>query len=268
VAIGFRRNGAGSKGWWKKREERPEAGAMTLVEHLTELRRRVLICFVAVFVCGIVGFFLYHQVLDFLVEPYCDVKREAEGADASCRLVVTDPLESLSIRLKLSAYIGLLLASPVVLWQLWRFVTPGLYPNEKRYAIPFVVSSVLLFSAGAAVAILTIPQTLSFFSAFGGEELELLYTPGKYLSLLLTMMVVFGLGFEFPVLLVMLQVAGVLHWRTLVSWRRYAIVIIFVVDAVITPSGDPVTLLALAIPSILFYEASILIGRFIIKREP
>ena len=264
MAIGFRRNGVGGK---EKKERRADPGTMTLVEHLTELRRRVIIAFCAIFVGAIAGFFLYHQVLDYLVDPYCDVKRAAEGADASCRLVVTDPLDSLSIRLKLSAYIGLVFASPVVMWQLWRFITPGLYPNEKRYAVPFVVSSVVLFVTGAVVAILTIPQTLRFFSAFGGEELELLYTPGKYLSLLMTMMFAFGLGFEFPVVLTFLQLAGVLHWRTLVHWRRYAVVIIFIVDAVITPSGDPVTLLALAIPSILFYEASILIGRFVLDRR-
>jgi sec-independent protein translocase protein TatC len=266
VAIGFRRPRAAG-GDKPKKEARPEAGSMTLIEHLTELRRRLMIAFVAIFVGGVVGFFLYHPVLEFLVDPYCDVKRQYEGVGATCRLIVTDPLESLSIRLKLSAYIGLLFASPIVLWQLWRFITPGLYPNEKKYAIPFVFSSVLLFLAGAAVAIVTIPQTLRFFAAFGGSELELLYTPGKYLSLLMLMMVAFGLGFEFPVLLTFLQLAGVLHWRTLVSWRRYAIVVIFVVDAVITPSGDPVTLLALALPSVLFYEASILIGRFVIDRR-
>ena len=238
---------------------------MSLVEHLTELRSRILKALAAVLVGAVVGFFLYNRVLDFLVEPYCDVKREHQPG-ASCRLVVTDPLESFSIRLKLSTYLGLLFASPVVLWQVWRFLTPGLYEREKRYAVPFVASSVVLFLAGAGLAIWTFPKTLDFFAAFGGTELELLYTPGKYLSLLTMMMVIFGLGFEFPVILVFLQVAGVLHWRRLVSWRRYAIVLIFVVDAVVTPSGDPVTLLAMAVPMVLFYEASILIGRFVLRK--
>ena len=238
---------------------------MSLVEHLTELRSRILKALAAVLVGAVVGFFLYNRVLDFLVEPYCDVKRQHQPG-ASCRLVVTDPLESFSIRLKLSTYLGLLFASPVVLWQIWRFLTPGLYEREKRYAVPFVASSVVLFLAGAGLAIWTFPKTLDFFAAFGGTELELLYTPGKYLSLLTMMMVIFGLGFEFPVILVFLQVAGVLHWRRLVSWRRYAIVLVFVVDAVITPSGDPVTLLAMAVPMVLFYEASILIGRFVLRK--
>jgi sec-independent protein translocase protein TatC len=241
------------------------SGPMTLVEHLVELRSRLIKTLLAVALGAVIGFLLYGRVLDWLVQPYCDVKRSFD-ATTTCRLVVTDPLESLSIRLKLSAYLGLLIASPVVLWQLWRFITPGLYAKEKRYAIPFVASSVLLFLAGAGLAILTFSKTLEFFAAFGGNDLELLYTPGKYLGLLILMMVIFGLGFEFPVVLTFLQVAGVLHWRRLASWRRYAIVSIFVVDAVITPSGDPVTLLAMALPMVIFYEISILIGRFVLRR--
>lgn len=240
-------------------------GAMTLVEHLAELRRRLFIALIALAVGMVVGFLLYHRVLDWLVNPYCDVKHSIDPK-ASCRLVVTDPLESFSIRLKLSGYVGLLVASPVVLWQLWRFITPGLHANEKRYAIPFIVSSVVLFLLGAGLAIVTFPKTLDFFAAFGGTDLELLYTPGKYLGLLVLMMLIFGLGFEFPIILVFLEIAHVLKWEQLAKYRRYAVVGIFVVDAVITPSGDPITLLAMAIPMVLFYEASILIGRFALRR--
>lgn len=249
----------------RRRAPVDRSGPMTLIEHLTELRSRIIKALLAVAAGAVAGFLLYGSVLDWLVEPYCDVKRSID-ADTTCRLVVTDPLESFSIRLKLSSYLGFLFASPVVLWQLWRFVTPGLYAREKRYAVPFVASSVLLFAAGAALAIWTFPRTLEFFAAFGGNDLELLYTPGKYLGLLIMMMLIFGLGFEFPVILTFLQVAGVLHWRRLVAWRRYAIVLIFVVDAVITPSGDPVTLLAMAVPMYLFYEVSILLGRFVLRR--
>ena len=226
---------------------RPDPQQMPLVEHLGELRSRLFKALAALAVGMLVGFLLYHRVLDFLVNPYCDVKH-AHDPTASCRLVVTDPLESFSIRLKLSAYVGLLLASPFVLWQLWRFITPGLEPREKRYAVPFVLSSIGLFVLGAALALATFPKTLDFFAAFGGSDLELLYTPGKYLGLLTLMMLIFGLGFEFPVILVFLQLPGILHWQRLAKWRRYAVVAIFVVDAVITPSGDPVTLLAMAIP--------------------
>jgi sec-independent protein translocase protein TatC len=245
---------------------RPDPEQMSLVEHLGELRSRLFKVLAALALGMLVGFLLYHRVLDFLVHPYCDVK-QAHDPTASCRLVVTDPLESFSIRLKLSAYVGLLLSSPFVLWQLWRFITPGLHPREKRYAIPFVVSSIGLFLLGAALALATFPKTLEFFAAFGGSDLELLYTPGKYLGLLTLMMVIFGLGFEFPVILVFLELAHVLRWQTLAKFRRYAIVGIVVVDAVITPSGDPITLLAMAVPMIVFYEVAILIGRFVLQRE-
>jgi sec-independent protein translocase protein TatC len=249
----------------RNRVSQPGAGAMPLVEHLTELRRRLIIALLALAAGAVIGFLLYNRVLEALVDPYCDVKRSVDPK-ASCRLVVTDPLESFSIRLKVSAYLGFVIASPVILWQLWRFITPGLYDREKRFAIPFVISSVFLFLLGAGLALLTFPKTLDFFRAFGGGSLELLYSPGKYLGLLVLMMLVFGIGFEFPIVLVFLEIAGVLSWRQLAAWRRYAIVGIFVVDAVITPSGDPVTLFAMALPMCLFYEISILIGRFALRR--
>jgi sec-independent protein translocase protein TatC len=250
-----------------------DGGRMTLVEHLRELRSRLFKAIVALTIGACIGFVLYEPVLDVLVEPYCDVKADQVDtatdlgpADEGCDLVVTDPLESFSIRLKLSTYLGLLIASPVVLWQIWRFITPGLYPREKRFAIPFVACAVFLFALGAVTAWLTFPKTLQFFAAFGGDSLTLLYTPGKYLGLLTVMMLVFGLAFLFPIVLVFLQLAGVLSWRRLSSWRRYAIVVIFVAAAVITPSGDPITLIAMALPMVLFYEISILIGRFALKR--
>ncbi len=205
------------------------------------------------------------------MQPYCDVKASF-NATTTCKLVVTDPLESLSIRLKLSMYLGFLFASPVVLWQLWRFITPGLYDREKRYAVPFVTSSIMLFVAGAALAIVTFPKTLDFFAAFGGSNLELLYTPGKYLGLLVLMMLMFGLGFEFPVVLCFLMVAGVLRWQQLAAVRRYAIVWDLQRCCQLLPSSPSgrsrITLLALSIPMCIFYEVSIQIGRFFIQRRP
>ena len=242
----------------RKAEQPPQA--MTLVQHLTELRNRIIIAMIAIAVGGIIGFLLYNPVLEILQDPYCKIQPEM------CDFVVTDPLESFSIRLKVSAYIGLLVASPVVLWQLWRFVTPGLYAKEKKYAVPFVISGVTLFALGAGLALWTFPQALKFLDGVGGDNVTALYSPGKYLSLIIFMMLSFGLGFEFPIVLVFLQIAGIVTWRRLASWRRYAIVVIFVIDAVITPSADPISLLALAIPMCIFYEVAILIGRFVLKR--
>ena len=176
-----------------------------------------------------------------------------------------DPLEGFAIRLKVAGYTGLFLAFPVVLWQLWRFVTPGLHPKEKRYAVPFILSSIVLFAGGAALAYVTFSKALQFLQSVGGPSFEQIYSPAKYLRLVLLMFLAFGLAFEFPVLLVFLEVAGVLTTSQLKKWRRGAAVAILVVAAVITPSQDPWTLLAMAVPMYLFYEASILIGRLLKK---
>ena len=233
---------------------------MSIIEHLTELRTRLVISGVAVAVGAVVAFVLYNHILDFLIEPYCDTLPRGEP----CTLYITDPLEGFATRLKVATWGGFLLASPIVLYQLWRFITPGLNPNEKRYAIPFVASSVTLFCLGALLARYTFPRALDFLLAVGGD-LEPILSPSKYLRLVILVAVAFGVAFLFPVLLVFLQLAGVLTSRRLSSWRRPAVVGIFIVAAVITPSQDPYSLFALAGPMYVFYEASILIGRALKK---
>jgi sec-independent protein translocase protein TatC len=235
---------------------------MPVVEHLTELRTRLIVSLAAVGVGAVVAFVLYNHILAFLVQPYCDLRRRPPGP---CTLYIQDPLEGFATRLKVATYAGLFLASPVVLYQLWRFVTPGLHRNEKRYAVPFVASSMALFALGAFIAKLTFPKALDFLVAVGGPNLATIFSPAKYLRLVILMIVAFGVAFEFPVLLVFLQLAGVLTSRRLSSWRRPAVVIIFVVAAVITPSQDPYSLFAMAIPMYVFYEVSILIGRLLHK---
>ena len=234
---------------------------MSLVEHLTELRRRLVISAVAIGAGAIVAFVFYDQILDFLITPYCDTL----PAGGKCTLFITDPLEGFATRLKVATWGGFLLSSPVVLYQLWRFITPGLNPNEKRYAIPFVGSSVILFCLGALLARLTFPKALDFLLAVGGEDLEAILSPSKYLRLVILVALAFGVAFLFPVLLVFLQLANVLSSRRLASWRRQALVGIFVVAAVITPSQDPYSLFAMAGPMYLFYEISIIIGRILKK---
>ena len=231
---------------------------MPLVDHLAELRRRLIVSVIAVGLGGVVAFALYERILDFLIGPYTDIT----GRDT---LLITDPLEGFTTRLKIAAFGGLALASPVVLWELWRFITPGLHKREKRYAIPFVVASIVLFALGAALALRTFPQALRFLLAVGGDNLEAFFTPGKYLSLILVMMAAFGIAFEFPVLLVFLQLAGVLTSRRLRSWRRPAMVVIVATAAIITPSQDPYSLFAMAAPMYLFYEGAILVGRLLKK---
>ena len=235
-----------------------EAGRMTLVEHLTELRRRVLICVAAIAVGAIVAFFLYNRILHLLIGPYRHVTHRRT-------LLITDPLEGFTTRLKVAGYTGLFFASPVVLWELWRFVTPGLHRNEKRYAIPFVISSILLFLLGALVAVITFEPALRFLVGVGGHSLESFFTPGKYLRLLILMILAFGVSFEFPILLVFLELAGVVPSARLKKWRRPAFLIIVIFAAVITPSQDPISLFAMAVPMYVFYEGAILVGRILKK---
>jgi len=169
------------------------------------------------------------------------------------------------IRIKVAAYGGLVVASPVVFFHLWRFITPGLNPNEKRYAVPFVVSAIVLFLGGTVVAAFTLPPALKFLLAVGGNDLHPLITANSYLTLIFLMALAFGVSFEFPILMMFLLLARIVHTSQLRKVRKYAFLGIVVFAAVITPSQDPISLFAMAIPMYLLYEASIIIGR-ILKR--
>ena len=243
------------------------AGSMTLIEHLTELRKRVVVAAVAVAFGAIVAFLLYNRILGFLVHPYCQVVRDikAKTLTSGCGLIATSPLDPFAVRLKIATYGGLLLASPIVLYQLWRFITPGLNPKEKRYAIPFVLSSILLFLLGCAVAWFTFVPALKFLISIGGNSLVTAFTPEKYLNLITFMLIAFGAAFQFPVILVFLEIANVLKPKQLLGWWRPAIVVIFILAAVITPSQDPYSLFLMAIPMIIFYFAAIGIGKLLGK---
>jgi sec-independent protein translocase protein TatC len=239
---------------------------MTLVEHLTELRKRLIICVAAVGIGMLIAFFAYDWIFSFLIAPYRDIANDSNSAFGG-DLLQTDPLEGFGVRLKTSGYVGIALAMPVLLWQVWRFVTPGLYPHERRYALPFVVSALVLFVMGAGIAYLTLPQALTFLIDIAGSGFVTAFTAGKYFQLITYMMLAFGIGFEFPIVLVFLQLAGVLDAQALRKARRFAIVGICLLVAVITPSGDPYSMLALSVPMVVFYEISILIGSWIGKRR-
>jgi sec-independent protein translocase protein TatC len=248
-----------------------DSGHMSLMDHLAELRRRIIISIVAIAIGATIAWTFYDPIFEFLVDPYCTALEDngqalvttgsVEG-DSGCGapLLVTDPLEGFATRLKVSGYVGIALAMPIILFQLWRFIAPGLYAKERRYALPFVVSALFLFFLGAGLAYWTLPRALGFLIDIGGSNLLTAYSPNRYLSLITYMMLAFGIGFEFPILLVFLQLAGILEPDTLRRSRRYAWVGIFVLVAVITPSGDPISLFALALPMGFFYEVSILIG--------
>lgn len=233
---------------------------MTLREHLSELRRRIIICVVAIGIGGVICFWQFPAILEVLSRPYCDLRPTDE-----CEFLQTDPLEAFGVRLTVAFYGGIALGMPVLLFQVWQFVTPGLHENERRYALPFVGSAGILFVLGAGLAFLTVPRALNFLTAIGGDWFEPFFRGSEYLAFLVKMMVAFGLGFEFPIVLVFLQLAGILTPEQLAGARRYSLVGIMLLVAIITPSGDPFSLFVLSVPMYLFYEASILIGRALRK---
>jgi sec-independent protein translocase protein TatC len=175
-------------------------------------------------------------------------------------------LEPFTVTLKLALYTGVLAASPVWLYQLWRFVTPGLYAHEKRYATLFVVASVLLFALGAAFAYLTLEKGLHFLLGFASGGIASLLQVNAYLSFVTAMVLVFAISFELPLLVTMLNVVGVISAARLRGWARGIIFGIFVFAAVATPSQDPFTMSALAIPMCLLYGVSVIIATIHDKR--
>lgn len=258
-----------------RRSDRPprsDDATMTLTEHLAELRQRIIRASLAVIVGMIAILAFYDQVLNFLLQPY----ERLCGSDADfCglaseggvpTLIITDPVEGLSTRIRIAMYGGLLIALPVIMWQIWRFVVPALKGNEKRYAIPFIVSSVTLFLLGSVIAYLTLEKALQFLIAWAGDDVEGLFQVSKYVRLVTLMAFAFGVGFQFPVLLVFLQLVGVLTPQQLLGAWRYAILGIVVAAAVITPSGDPISLTALAAPMLVLYFVAVGIG-FIAQRR-
>ena len=233
---------------------------MTLAEHIGELRTRVLIATAAVLAGGIAAFVLYQPIIGFLQHPYCQVT-----GPRHCTFYVTAPLQGLSVRMKVATYGGLFLGSPIILWELWRFITPGLSRKEKRYLVPFVSASVLMFAFGVGLAYVIFPHALQFLDSIGGPSLRQIYSPTSYLSLVLALMALFGVAFEFPLVLVGLELVGLVQPRTLAHGRRWAFVIIVAGAAIFTPSGDPFSMLALAVPLYVFYELAIVIGRLLAR---
>ena len=256
------------------RKDKPSPDSMTLTQHLGELRHRLVVCVIAVVITSLVCVIAYEPILHFLLRPLCSVYSTTShhgagngsllvGSNGACNLYVTSPLDGLTLRVKIAVFGGLVLASPVILFQLWRFITPGLQARERKWAVPFVAAAFSLFLLGAATAYLTLPHALAFLKSVGGPQLQAIYDPIPYLGLILLMMGLFGLTFQFPVVLVSLELARVVTPAKLLHAWRWAVIIITIVAAVFTPSSDPFSMLALAIPLVVFYFAAIGIGKLL-----
>lgn len=242
---------------------------MTLFEHLAELRSRLFKSALAVVGGMIVGFAFREPVLRLLRKPYCDLPNELRDGlnTGECQLIVLKVMDSFVISLKAAAIVAVVLAAPIVCFQIWRFITPGLRPIERKYAIPFLVITQLLFAGGAAFSYVLIPRALEFLLGFAGEGITPVLSANEYLTFMLRTMMAFGIAFEFPVVLVMMSLMGVIESASMRKYRRHALFGTFAAAAVITPTQDPLTMTMMAAPLVLFYEVSIIAARLIERRR-
>jgi sec-independent protein translocase protein TatC len=241
--------------------------AMSMMDHLREPRMRLVRSVLAVGVSTLLLLVFYDQLKNLLTKPYRNLceKRPDFGCDGT--LFSLGPLDGFSARMRVCLYGGLVLALPIILWQIWRFIVPALSKKEKNYAVPFIGSSVVLFGLGCYLAYWTLDKALEFLISWSGSDVTQAYQITKYINLVVMMMLAFGIGFLSPVLLVFLQLVSVVTPRTLIRNWRYAVMGIFVSAAVITPSGDPISLLALAIPLTILYLIAVLIGWLLTRRR-
>lgn len=240
---------------------------LTLVGHLAELRMRIVRCLLAISIGAAAILIFYDQVLQFLTKPYrnlCDARPDLKCDGA---LFVLGPIEGLAQRMRIAGYGGLIIALPVIFWQLWRFIVPALNKREKRYTVPFIFTSVLLFALGGALAYWTLDKALEFLISWSGKDVTQAYQISKYISLVALMVLAFGVGFLVPVLVVFLQLVGVVTPQTLIRQWRYSLLGVFAIAAVITPSGDPISMMALAIPMTILLLIAILIGYIVERRR-
>jgi sec-independent protein translocase protein TatC len=237
---------------------------MTVIEHLEELRRVLIIAGAAWLAATVVCFIFSRQIISFLERPINQVLSSSNYTTKTP--IVTSVLDPISIPFKVAAVGGIVLALPVILWQVWTFVSPGLRPVERRFATPFIASSVVLFTLGAAFAYFVMPLGLGFILGFLGDQATILPDLNSYLTFFVVLIAVFGTTFELPVVLVLLGLLGITSSRGLRRRRRMAYVSIIGASILITPGADPFTPTALAVPLLIFYEASILVLDKVLKR--
>lgn len=265
--------------WTSKLRRKPKnpTGEMTLVQHLQELRRRIVISLLALVVGTIIGFIWYQNAPfnmaplgEILRGPYCSLpeeKRISFTADGECRLLATSPFEMLLLRLKVGALAGAVMSSPVWLYQIWAFIVPGLHKNERRFTFFFVSTAVVLFVLGALLAYFILSVGLEFLMGMGSEYQTAALTGERYFYFLLTLLLIFGVSFEIPLLVVCLNVIGVLEYDDVKDKRRIIIVAIMIFAAVVTPGQEPFSMLVLAGALVLLVELAFQFCRVNDKRQ-
>ncbi len=244
-----------------RRRRRNPDGRMAVMDHLRELRRRLILVVVIIAAGAIVGWVLYEPIIAFLKHPYCSVPakyRYHSGDSNSCELIYIGVLDGFTVRLKVAFISGAVLTGPFWLYQIWAFITPGLRRNERKYTVVFIIASSLLFVSGMALAYVVLAKGLNILLQTAGGGVQAFLTVDAYLSFVTLMLVIFGAAFELPLLIVMANLAGVLPAKLLVKSQRLGVFLIFLFAAVATPSTDPFTMCAMAFPMVLLFEAAVL----------
>jgi sec-independent protein translocase protein TatC len=251
--------------WLRFRRRKQKATTMTVMEHLGELRTRLIVSAVAFSVAAIGVFVVYEPILEALRQPLCSLDADLLG-EGGCTLQTFKPTEGLLVRLKIASMGGMILASPIWLYQIWAFVTPGLTMREKRYAGPFIFSAIFLFGAGTAFAYYMLPNALRFLVTIAGSSIDVNFRAEEYLNFVGLILIALGVTFQLPLLLFFLGLANVIKVEQLRKYRRYAIVAIALLGAVVTPTQDPFTMMALSVPLYALYELVIVLLAFVKRR--
>lgn len=232
-------------------------GRMSLVEHLRELRNRVLISAAAIVVGIGVSYYFWEPIYDFLRAPYCSTTL----GKRNCNLYALGIFEQFQVRVRIAILAGILLASPVWIFHIGRYITPGLHRHERRYAVAFMAAGMTLFSAGVAMAYLTVSRGLDIFLSVGGGHVVPLVTIQSYLSFITLLLLAFGAAFEFPLIVMFLNITGALSASRMRKSRRGVFFGLMLVSSILVPTTDPFTFLAMALPLYLLYEACVLAAR-------
>jgi sec-independent protein translocase protein TatC len=240
--------------------ERAADGSMTLMEHLRELRGRLFKAALGVLGGLIIGLFIASPVLDFLTKPYCDLR-----PGEKCDFIVNGPVDPFLLQLRVGLYIGLLLGAPIWLYQLWAFIAPGLHRRERRHTYVFAAIAGPLFFAGVLLAHLIVQKSLHFF--LGGGDFTVYVDVNGYYSFVTNMMLLFGAAFEFPLLIVMLNLVGMVTGKRLLGWWRQAVFLMFLFGAIVTPTPDPFGMSILALCMALLYFVAVGFALFNDKRK-
>lgn len=243
---------------------------MTLREHIIELRNRLVVCVLAIVVGTVVGWIFYNQAFEFLTKPFVTsvaALAKEGGSEKIPELTFPGVGNALTFRIKISALFGLILASPIWLYQLWAFIAPGLHRSERKWAMIFSAIATPLFAGGMIVAYWTLPKGIEILLGFTPLDIQNLVELPSYLDFVLRTMLVFGVAFLIPLVVVLLNMLGIVPSSALGKFRPYIVLAIFVFAAVATPSGDPFTMCLLAIPMCLLFVIAEVITKVLDKRK-